>query len=862
MIAKTMAAILLAAIVVASGAVGSFYFAGAQEQAAVEQAEITVDSEAEAGSEIEVGGSNFAANSNVSIYFMSAAQAEMTNGTTFVLQEASANESTTAEAEPQGGNILEDAMNALGGLLGMGDEGGNETTTTTTTSAGEGSLLVVLSELANGTMSLECADESIAESDLNSTNLVSLAAPTGTYSDCSITVAGDNGTDTGEIGNLTVNPDPDESYESSQVANTTADEEGSFSQPITVPDVEGGEYAVLAASEEGTAAVSPVSVTGAPEVEAPTTNATGAANETAPLPEDNATGANQTIPEDNATITENQTIPEDNATITENQTIPEDNVTGGNQTMPESNATEANQTLPESNATAFQNETLPEGNVTITENQTMPEENVTATQNETETTQNQTEENQTAATEPTVEVEEAEAAPGEPLAISGEGFQPNTPVQVLINNIQITNIVTNIEGSFNSVIIVPTTVNAGDVNIVLRSEQINISEIVNIVEPDVQNRGPATIRFTSVSATDDAQALEDAPVTVFDTSTGQLVESGETPMEVELEAGTYSVFYSDFENFDFESAQPGRWTDTDDGGSGLLTVKSGRNATVTAMYSEEEAPPPPPRETVNSITLRAVDTEGEPLEGMFASIYDADSGEKVEQGFTELTIEDLDPGAYPVFFANFEDLEFMSASPGDWVQTPFGGAGLVTIPDDGEDHNVVVTAVYDRVTEPVQEPEFNIEAPLDIGGDIFTITSNETRPEGPFVMSGSFALSVDNEDPAEATLSAYIMSARDSTNENVQLDSQRSRDHDTFQIVSFEPQVARPVGLNSYLVSGTADLLLNGDLYSNDERIEVIVRGGDVLTPTNVEIEFQGDQRYSAANRLETLYGTVTSGFQ
>jgi hypothetical protein len=94
------------------------------------------------------------------------------------------------------------------------------------------------------------------------------------------------------------------------------------------------------------------------------------------------------------------------------------------------------------------------------------------------------------------------------------------------------------------------------------------------------------------------------------------------------------------------------------------------------------------------------------------------------------------------------------------------------------------------------------------------------------------------------------------------LDSQRSRDHDTFQIVDFKPRVARPVGLDSYVVSGTADLLLNGDVYSNDERIEVMVRGGEELAPTNVEIEFQGDQRYSAANRLETLYGAVTSGFQ
>jgi hypothetical protein len=333
-------------------------------------------------------------------------------------------------------------------------------------------------------------------------------------------------------------------------------------------------------------------------------------------------------------------------------------------------------------------------------------------------------------------------------------------------------------------------------------------------------------------------------------------------MEAELEAGTYSVFYSDFSNFDFQSAEPGRWTDTEDGGSGLITVKAGRNATVTAMYSEEEAPPPPPRETVNSITLQAEDTDSEPLEGMFVTIYDADSGEKIEQGFTELTVEDLDPGAYPVFFANFRDLEFVSASPGDWVQIPFGGAGLVTIPDDGEDHDVVVTAVYERVTTTTQEPEFNIEAPLDIRGNIFTITSNETRPEGPFVMSGSFALRVEDEDPVRASLSAYIVSARDSSNEVVQLDSQRSRDHDTFQIVSFRPEVARPVGLDSYVVTGTADLLLNGDLYSNDEEIKVMVRGGEVLTPTNVEIEFQGDDRYSAANRLETLYGAVTTGFQ
>jgi hypothetical protein len=245
---------------------------------------------------------------------------------------------------------------------------------------------------------------------------------------------------------------------------------------------------------------------------------------------------------------------------------------------------------------------------------------------------------------------------------------------------------------------------------------------------------------------------------------------------------------------------------------------------------------------------------------MFVTIYNAEARERIEQGFTEFRVDDLPPGTYPIFFSNFEDLVFLSASPGTWIQTPFGGVGLVTIPDDSEDHNIVVTAEYNRTT--IVEEQFNIQAPLDLEGNIFSITSNQTRPEGPFVMSGSFALRVSDEEPVSATLSAYFMSAREDSNENVDLESQRSRDHDTFQIVDLKPRVARPIGLNSYVISGTADLLLNGDMYSNDERIVVIVRGGEELTPTNVEIDFRGDQRYSAANRLETLYGVVSSGFQ
>ncbi|HJU95104.1 MAG TPA: PKD domain-containing protein, partial [Nitrososphaera sp.] len=482
----------------------------------------------------------------------------------------------------------------------------------------------------------------------------------------------------------------------------------------------------------------------------------------------------------------------------------------------------------------------------------------------TTTVQNQTQGNQTdtAIEEPTIQLDETSAEPGSPLPISGEGFPPDTPIQIFINNVQITNVITNEEGSFNTVIIVPTIVAAGSVQVVVRTEQTTIVQTVNIIQPDGTTEGPSTLRLTAVSATDNGEALPNVPVTVFDASSGEVVERGRTPLDIELQEGTYSIFYSDFGRFEFESAEPGRWIDTPDGGSGLITIREGRNTTVTALYSEQPAPPPPPRVTDNSITLRTQDTQGNPIQGMFVTIYNAEAAEKIEQGFTELRVDDLPPGTYPVFFANFEDLEFLSASPGTWIQTPFGGVGLVTIPDDGEDYNIVVTAEYDRTTTVVEEEQFNIQAPLDLEGNIFTITSNQTRPEGPFVMSGTFALRVSDEEPVSATLSAFFMSAREDSNENVDLESQRSRDHDTFQIVDLKPRVARPIGLNSYVVSGTADLLLNGDMYSNDERIVVIVRGGEDLTPTNIEIDFRGDERYSAANRLDTLYGVVSSSFQ
>src|SRR6266511_184877 len=106
MIAKPIAAILAAAILVsASGTVGSFYFVGAQDQDQVTtgQAEITLSNiEASPGSVVDVNGSNFGADSQVSIYFMSAKQTNFANGSAFVLQGISANQSTTADQEGDG----------------------------------------------------------------------------------------------------------------------------------------------------------------------------------------------------------------------------------------------------------------------------------------------------------------------------------------------------------------------------------------------------------------------------------------------------------------------------------------------------------------------------------------------------------------------------------------------------------------------------------------------------------------------------------------------------------------------------------------------------------------------------------------
>ena len=983
MITKPITAILAAALLVsASGTVSSFYFVSSQGQTTTtEPAELTLsESEASPGSIVEVEGSDFGANSQVSIYFMSSEEVDLTDGSAFILQGIDANQSTTTA--PEGTSIFFDvdntALHTLGELLELSTaQVGNATTTTTTnatttttnatttatnaTSISERNLLVALEDggLVNGTMSLECEGEIIAQGRINGT-IGTFGANPGTYNECTISISDGDITDTGEIDELIVVSDSEEDYVNSLVTSETANEEGTFVSSVTVPNVEGGEYAILAVADDARTAVSALSVTVAETVTEPAANATeDIVNETitqvpgeeelaeevstelltaeiisngtqgvAPATfefEANITGGtepytyvwdfdddseesneqtvshtfeeagtynitlgvtdtdNQTA-SDSIEITVEEAAPSPPTTITEPLTAEiisngtqgvapatfefQANLTGGTEPYTlvwdfddDSEESDEQNVVHTFEEAGTYNITL---TVTDSEDQTASDSiEITVDEGATTTVQNQTQNNQTETgeEEPTVQLDETSAEPGSPLAISGEGFQPNIPIQIFINNIQITNVITNVEGSFNTVVIVPTTVTTGSAQVVVRTEQTNIIQNVNIIQLDATTEGPSTLRLTAVSATDNGEALRDAPVTIIDTSSGEVIETGRTPIDIELPEGTYSIFYSDFERFEFESAEPGRWVDTLDGGSGLITIREGRNTTVTALYSEQPAPPPPPpRVTDNSLTLRAQDTQGNLIQDMFVTIYNAEARERIEQGFTEFRVDDLPPGTYPIFFSNFEDLVFLSASPDTWIQTPFGGVGLVTIPDDSEDHNIVVTAEYNRTT--IVQERFNIQAPLDLEGDIFSITSNQTRPEGPFVMSGSFALRVSDEEPVSATLSAYFMSAREDSNENVDLESQRSRDHDTFQIVDLKPRVARPIGLNSYVVSGTADLLLNGDMYSNDERIVVIVRGGEELTPTNVEIDFRGDQRYSAANRLDTLYGVVSSGFQ
>ena len=136
MMAKPLTAAILAVALLlsASGTVGSFYLVSSQGQTTTDPAELTLsESETSPGSVIEVEGINFGANSQVSIYFMSSEEVDLTDGSAFVLHSISANQSTTTQ--PEGASTLFDAdhnpLNTLGDLLD-------------TTRISENNLLVVL----------------------------------------------------------------------------------------------------------------------------------------------------------------------------------------------------------------------------------------------------------------------------------------------------------------------------------------------------------------------------------------------------------------------------------------------------------------------------------------------------------------------------------------------------------------------------------------------------------------------------------------------------------------------------------------------------------------------------------------------
>src|SRR5215217_1158620 len=293
MMAKPIIAILAVALLLSSlGTVGSFYFVSSQGQTTTEPPELTLsETEASPGSVIEVEGINFGANSQVSIYFMSAEEADLTDGSAFVLQGIDANQSTTTE--PEGTNTFfdadGDALHTLGDLLELStDQGGNDTTGTTT-SISEHNLLVVLEEGApmNGTMSLECEDVNIAQGRINGT-VGTFGVSPGTYNECSISISDADITDTGEIEELVVVSNSEEDYENSLVISETANEEGTFESSVRVPNVEEGEYAILAVADDRRTAVSALSVTVAETATEPAANATeGIMNETIiPAPEE------------------------------------------------------------------------------------------------------------------------------------------------------------------------------------------------------------------------------------------------------------------------------------------------------------------------------------------------------------------------------------------------------------------------------------------------------------------------------------------------------------------------------------------------------------------------------------------------
>src|SRR5215213_7955733 len=526
MLAKLLTAILVVAILFsASGTVGPFYFVSSQGQITTEPAELSLsESEASTGSVIEVEGTNFGANSQVSIYFMLARQADLTDGSAFILQGIDTNQSTTIE--PEGNDTFlgtDDAAAAaptLEDLLELRtNQGDNDTTiTTNTTNISEQNLVVALEEgePMNGTMSLECEDGTIAEGRING-SIGTFAASPGTYNECSISISDGNIINTGEIDDLIVASE--DAYQNSLVTSETADEEGTFGSSVTVPNVEEGEYAILAVADDTiAAAASALSVTVGEPITEPA-NATSAANAT----EDNLVNETVTQSTEEGELAEEESIELLTVEIISNDTegvAPatfefEANVTGGREPYTfnwnfDDDSEESNE---QTVLHAFEGAGTYDVGLTVTDSDGQSASNSIEIDVEepaeegggeaaTTTIQNQTQNNQTdtGGGEPTVQLDETSADPGSPLPISGDGFQPDTPIQIFINNGPITNVITNVEGSFNTVVIVPTTVVAGSAQVVVRTEQTNIMQNVNIIGLNGTTEGPSTLRLTAASA--------------------------------------------------------------------------------------------------------------------------------------------------------------------------------------------------------------------------------------------------------------------------------------------------------------------------------------------------------------------------
>jgi hypothetical protein len=769
------------------------------------------------GSSVQISGSNFNPNANVNLYLLSSASAQFQGGNLTLLQQAQA---PPASAQPASsststnGNIFSFALSKLEDMFHFGSSS-TGTTAASQSSTGSGRVLVIIdSQFQNGTITLNCDSKDIGSASFSSNSgraTVWLSPPSGSYIVCSVDIKSNGETATASLRPLSITSSSagatnTEFSDKDRIASVAADSQGSFSVQATIAsDIKQGNYAVTAI-QNNLAGFEQVSVTALPKSTTTTTT------------------SNQTSTTTSSSSTNVSTASVQNSSNSNSNSGPSPSLISGSSSNVSSvlNSSSLAQILRNNSQTTGTN-----------------------------TTAGQT-------SNATVQLNNSTASPGTQITVSGHGFKPASQVQIFINNVQITNVITNIEGSFNSVIVVPASISAGSAQVQVRSGQTNITQNVTVVSQTNQNTGPATVSFESVSAAD-SSSLTGAPVTVFDTSTGQVVGSGKTPLKLDLSGGTYSVFYSNFNNYQFASASPGQWTKVNDGGAGILTVQAGQTLTVTATYNQASPPSPPPVSPSNSMVLNSIDTSGNQIQGMFVTVYDS-SGKKIDQGFTPLTVQGLAAGTYPIFFANFANLVFQTAVPGTWVQTPYGGSGLVSIVNAGQSQNVAVTAVYARTS--AQPQAFNLNAPLDIKGYIYTVTSNQTTPQGPFVISGLFTLKVDSAGtPGSASFSAHLVSARDDANMNVRLDSQASRDEHTLQITNFKTKLAQPIGPQEFVVYGTADLLRDGNLYSGSEDIMILISGGTNQSPTNVQAQFLGKQANSAADWLGDLFGVVTDGF-